>query len=260
MLLLQDNYSYLSKLDEFKQLQAEIPGFFLEQSAALWDALLSFQNTHGIHGNMLEIGVYKGLSALMSSLHLKETEEFVLIDCTRHIEDAEVNLTPILGARGRYIQRSSYQVTVGSLGDLRSSFRWLHIDGEHTGRAVINDLELCEQLLSDDGVIVLDDFFNPIYPQLAEALFIFLHQNPFKLSMVLCGWNKAYLARPMFALNYRHFIRQKLADELHSREIHQFVITKTATLDESTAFGICDQRFVDRDYYGLDSDPDFLPV
>lgn len=257
MLSLQDNYLYLSKLGEFKQLQGGIAGFFLEQSAALWDALLSFQNTHGIHGNMLEIGVYKGLSALMSSLHLKETEKFVLIDCTRYIEDAEANLAPILGTRGNYIQQPSYQVTLHSLGDLRSSCRWLHIDGEHTGRAVINDLELCEQLLSDDGIIVLDDFFNPMYPQLTEAAFSFLSANKHKLSMFLCGWNKAYLARPLFAFNYRNFIRQALAAELHQREIDDFILTKTTTLDESTSFGIV-HRFTDRDYYGLDSDPDFL--
>jgi hypothetical protein len=77
--------------------------------------------------------------------------------------------------------------------------------------------------------------------------------------MFLCGWNKAYLARPMFATNYRKFIYQNLALELHKRDIHDFMITKTSTLDESTSLGIC-HRFVDRDYYGLDANPDYLPI
>jgi hypothetical protein len=97
-----------------------------------------------------------------------------------------------------------------------------------------------------------------MYPQLSEAVFAFLGQNKYKLSMFLCGWNKAYLARPIFALHYRSFVRRFLAAELHLRDVHDFMLAKTATLDETGAFGIC-SRFVDRDYYGLDSNPDFIP-
>ncbi len=259
MLKIKDSGYFLpSKINLFVEKGQEVQGFFQFQNAALWDSLLSFQSEHYIIGNMLEIGVYKGRSALISSLHLREDEHFFLIDGTPFIEEAEANLSSILGLRGNYIQKMSYELTPEPFSSTRHCCRWIHIDGEHTGRAVINDLEFSEQMLSDQGILILDDFFNPMYPQLTEAAFSFLSANKHKLSMFLCGWNKAYLARPLFAFNYRNFIRQALASELHQREIDDFMLTKTSTLDESTSFGIID-RFTDRDYYGLDSDPDFLP-
>ena len=55
----------------------------------------------------------------------------------------------------------------------RRSFRWIHIDGEHTGQAVGNDLAIAHELLADDGIICIDDFFNPAYAQVSAASFPF---------------------------------------------------------------------------------------
>ena len=253
------NYWRQSQLSNFDKLESQVEGFLMSQNIPLWDSFLCYQLEESILGNMLEIGVYKGRSALISSLHLGEQEKFLLIDSTPYIKEAQKHLDPILSNRGYYIQKMSYDLEIEHFKDVRHGCRWVHIDGEHTGRAVINDLEFCEQILSDDGILILDDFFNPVYPQLTEAAFSFLQNNKFKLSMFLCGWNKAYLARPMFAVKYRDFIRHHLASELHKRNLHDFMIAKTSTLDESTSFGIF-YRFTDRDYYGLDSEPDYLPV
>ena len=255
---LQGQYGQYSQLGQFGQLEGPVEGFFTAQNAALWDALLSFQAGQNILGDFLEIGVYKGRSALLSALHLRDAERFYLIDGTHFLEEAEGHLAPILAHRGKYLQKMSYEIVLQDLQEIRHRCRWAHIDGEHTGRAVWNDLELCEQVLANDGILILDVFFNPMYPQLSEAAFSFLAQNKYKLSMFLCGWNKAYLARPLYALHYRSFVRQFLATELHHRNVHDFLLTKTATIDESGAFGIC-HRFTDRDYYGLDSNPDFIP-
>jgi hypothetical protein len=70
------SYFTQSKLIDFNQLEEKVPGFLTSQNAALWDSLLSYQAEQYILGNMLEIGVYKGRSALMSSLHLREKEIF----------------------------------------------------------------------------------------------------------------------------------------------------------------------------------------
>ena len=32
------------------------------------------------------------------------------------------------------------------------AFGWIHVDGEHSGQAVTNDLEIVDHLLSDRGV------------------------------------------------------------------------------------------------------------
>jgi predicted O-methyltransferase YrrM len=236
----------------------EIEGFFTDSSAALFDIFMSFQNTQFIAGDFLEIGVYKGLSALLEALHLGENEVFHLIDSSDYLDDACNLLKPILDERIiAYKQRSELIDTQNSAFKKRS-FRWLHIDGEHTGSALYNDLLLCEPLLSNDGILVIDDFFNPTYPQITEATFKFLNVNPYSLSLILCGWNKGYLARPLEARKYLKMIREDLGESLHNRDIHDFMICKTTTTQETSCFGI-GYRFKDRDYYGLDANPDDIP-
>jgi len=245
-----------SQLATYKKLKNGIEGFFPDESAALWDALLEFQETKRIRGNMIEIGVWKGLSALLSSLHLDKNEQFVLVDLN---DSGKATLYPVLGKRMRFIKKYSFQLEDSDLTGLRNGCRWLHIDGDHTASSVTTDLNACEPLLSQEGILVIDDFFSPRYPQLTEAVYAFLASNRYKLSLFLCGWNKAYFARPLFARVYRAMVRESLAEALHGRGIHAFQITKTAPLDECGAFGITD-RFVDRDYYGMDDSPDELPL
>jgi predicted O-methyltransferase YrrM len=245
-------------MEAFLAAEAGIEGFFSLESAALWDCLLSTQEKQQILGDMLEIGVYKGRSALMSSLHLRVGERFVLVDATEFMKEAEVHLKPILGNRAEYIYKMSGELRFDR--ELTSSkFRWIHIDGDHTGRSVLGDLEICEPLLSDDGCLVIDDFFSPMYPQLTETVYDFLSANHTKLTLQLVGWNKAYLCRPLHARFYRRFIVHDLAAQLRQRNITAFSITKTTSLEESPTFGIC-ARLKDQDYYGLDSNPKELPL
>jgi hypothetical protein len=242
----------------YQEAQKDFEGFFGDESAALFDIFLSFQKAQKITGNFLEIGVYKGRSALMSGFHLEENEMFHLIDMTYFLDEVEEKLNPILGNRGKYHQSLSQVLTADMIGVSKYSLRWIHIDGEHTGRAVWNDLSLCEPLLSDEGILVLDDFFNPAYPQITEATFKFLDRYPYSLSLILTGWNKAYLARPLFARQYLEMIRETLGSSLHQRNIHDFVICKTTTREETSCYGI-GRRWQDRDYYGLDSNSDDIP-
>jgi len=97
---IQGDFRQHSQLERFGQLEGQVEGFFTAQNAALWDALLSFQTEQRISGDFLEIGVYKGRSALLSALHLREAELFHLIDGSIFLEDAESHLTPILDSVG----------------------------------------------------------------------------------------------------------------------------------------------------------------
>lgn len=247
------------KLAEYQRLKENIPGFFDDGNAAVWDMLLEFQESLPIQGPMFEIGVFHGRSALMAALHLRAHEQFLLVDGTKLLRKAEVNLSPVLGKRGVYVEVMSDQLRVEEYRSFWRACRWIHVDGGHTGQAVTNDLAMVDQLLHEQGVVVMDDFFNPAYPQLTDAVFAYLNSNRFKLSMFLCGWNKAYLARPIFARTYRQWIREHMAAGLHSRGMHQFTLWKTATLDESAAIGI-GVRMTDRDWQGLDTNPDDIPI
>jgi hypothetical protein len=247
------------KLLLYEAQKNDFEGFFGDESAALFDIFLSFQKEQNIKGDFLEIGVYKGRSALMSGLHLENNEAFHLIDSYASLlEEVEKKMSLILGERGKYHPTPSQLLTSDMLGVSKYSLSWMHIDGSHTGRAVWNDLSLCEPLLSEEGILVLDDFFNPAYPQITEATFKFLNQYSYSLSLILTAWNKAYLARPLFARKYLEMIHDTLGPSLHQRNIHHFMICKSTTREETTCYGIS-HRWQDRDYYGLDINPDDLP-
>ncbi len=47
-----------------------------------------------------------------------------------------------------------------------------HLDGEHTFQAVAEALEHLEKLLLPGGILILDDFNNPAYPGITEALHV----------------------------------------------------------------------------------------
>src|SRR4051794_6026794 len=167
----------------FLQLFDNTPGWFYHESAGIWDTLLSYQEATNNIGNMLEIGVYQGKSAGMLALHRRGEESCVLVDVLplTHVRHRIEQAVP--DAKCEYLQEmSQFLLRHPFVREAARDFRWIHIDGEHSAQAVSNDLALAETLLSDRGIIVLDDFFSPCYPQITQALFRFLEANPGRLT------------------------------------------------------------------------------
>lgn len=70
-------------------------------------------------------------------------------------------------------------------------FSMIHIDGEHSGRALTNDLNVSSKLIDKNGVIIIDDIFHPDFPGVTSAVFKFLHNGEF--SSFLITPNKMYI-------------------------------------------------------------------
>jgi predicted O-methyltransferase YrrM len=239
----------------FQELFANVPGWFYPESIAIWDTLLSYQEASHIAGNLLEIGVYQGKSAAMAVLHRRGEETCVLVDplplhgVRQRIEQA------LPEAKCQYIQEmSQYLVRHAFVREAARDFRWIHIDGEHSAQAVQNDLSIAETLLSERGIVVIDDFFSPFYPQITQAVFRFIDANPGRLNLVLCGYNKGYLCRPKAAREYLLFIRHGLYANLARRGVGRVTICKTSEPADMNTFGII-ERYEDLDYRGPDWDP-----
>lgn len=241
-----------------RQIVNSIGGFMSENNTAIWDTLLCHQQARCIQGNILEIGVFKGRSASILCQHKRPDEELWLVDFSDFLDEAIHNTVAIQPTGVRYIKAKSSELWRNAdLAKLRRSFRWLHIDGEHTGNAVANDLTLAAELLSDDGMICVDDFFSPSYPQITAAVFSYIDRHPFELQMLLCGENKAYLARPTSAAVYTDMFQSTFAAELKTRGVLDLTIFKTSPTSDYLAWGL-NRRCQDRDYYGLDSNPDVI--
>lgn len=240
------------------QIVKSIDGFMEDASVAIWDSLLMAQADQYIQGNLLEIGVFKGRSASVLCQHKRPDEELWLVDVSEYLDVARSNLAALHspGVRFLHCKSSALRRDPDYAAKMRT-FRWIHIDGEHTGQAVANDLCLAADLLSDEGIICVDDFFNPAYPQISAAIFMWLANRPFELEMVLCGQNKAYFARPTHAHVYLNLIKSSLAASLKARGYGAFTLYKTSPTGDFNGWGISFRRG-DRDYYGLDSNPDSI--
>ncbi len=242
----------------YRQRFGGLPGWFTEDSAAVWDCLLGFQKQQRIKGHAFEIGVYHGKSAALTCLHLRADEQLVLVDPYR-LDQVRATLASVRTEPIVCHPCYSTQLPAAELLALHGRCRWVHVDGEHTGFACAHDLALADRLLDDQGVLVVDDFMSPRYPQVAAAVFQYLQAQPFALRMFLCGFFKAYLARPKHVAAYLAFVRDALGAELRRRD-HGERITffKTTVPDDYNCFGMA--RFEGKDMIGLDWDKERILI
>ena len=238
----------------FLQLFDNTPGWFYHESAGIWDTLLTYQEATNNIGNMLEIGVYQGKSAGMLALHRRGEESCVLVDVLPLTQVRQRIEQAVPGVKCEYLQEmSQFLMRHPFVREAARDFRWIHIDGEHSAQAVYNDLALAETLLSDRGIIVLDDFFSPFYPQITQALFRFLDANPGRLTLILCGFNKGYLCRPRAAHEYLALMQTSLYSNLAKRGSRNVTVCKTTSPADMNTFGVI-ERYNDLDYRGPDWD------
>lgn len=227
-------------------------GWFNNESSAIWDILLDFQSKNNISGNIGEIGVWHGKSALLSAMHQKADEGLLLIDPRPMIEAKDLLGKARPNTKCFFFEGISAHFRRSELFYKgASSFRWFHIDGEHSSQSVFLDLEIANFLLSEDGIIVIDDFFFPAYPQVTEAVFSFLKTNHSRLKLILTGFNKGYLCRPIVARKYLEFIKAEFHQEMTVRNCKNITIWKSTAPDDSSSFGITN-RYLDLDYRGPD--------
>ena len=238
----------------------KLPGFMLPESFCIWDFLLGLQSQIWQPASLLEIGVYHGKSAMMLALHCKTEETVLLVDHSEYVEEARKVFTKFKAAKFEIIKSRSSDAKCWALSSRYAhSLRWIHIDGDHKAETVWNDLSLANHLLSDAGIICVDDFFSPKYPQLTYVVCKFLEQHRAELQLFLCGYYKGYLARPGTLPKYLQAIREGLASAMTACGFPEFTIYKTDYPYVVNAFGIVGQRWQDFEYHGFDEDPKFLP-
>jgi predicted O-methyltransferase YrrM len=241
--------------ERFQKDSAEVPGFVMPESIAVWDFFLAEQRGERVAGALLEIGVYYGKSAIMLAMQARREEELVLVDPTHFVDQAAITIQKFKSENVPIIKdKSSSHACWALTKDQKHSFRWIHIDGDHKAQTVENDLRLASQLLAEKGIICVDDFFNPRYPQLKYAVYEFLSRESSEFKMFLCGFNKAYIARARHNRQLLQSVHGNLGHGLSERGFSNFTIYKTDLPGACNSFGI-GSRWQQYVYYGLDEDP-----
>ncbi len=174
-------------IGRYIQDMGSVPGWFLELDARIFIGIDSLQKARGIGGDLLEIGVYHGKSAILLGYLVRPGEHLMVCDVFESIGElsdegvAEHN-TYHDGLRQIDFQRQYLRFhtelpviiaapsTSLDCDRLAGSFRFIHIDGSHAYEVVREDIITARHLLGGGGVAVFDDWSQPHCPGVALAL------------------------------------------------------------------------------------------
>lgn len=92
--------------------------------------------------------------------------------------------------------------------DTTDAFDVIHIDGEHSEKATLEDFRRASAVLNDSGVIICDDWSHPMFPGVQSAMHLFMAESDFRLFAVTD--RKAYLCRTA----HHSEIQNRLVDKL----------------------------------------------
>ena len=187
-----------SYLDSFPSIQ----GFFTFDAALMFMAYNQLISVEGISGDVLEIGVHHGLSAIAVGALAGPKGRFVAVDLFEELQDHNRSRS---GAGNREVFLRNMQmffdnldflkVIAGSSAQLKaeelgSRFSFCHIDGGHSPEETYQDLDLCSRILMPGGLVALDDYFNPSFPGVCEGAVKFHLEQREKLRPIAIGFNK----------------------------------------------------------------------
>ena len=195
-----------------------VEGWFFPIDAYLFGLLDEVQRREGIGGNLFEIGVHHGKTAVFLARTAREPEVLGVCDV---FEQQELNRdrsgegsgelflrnlrthAPLDDRRLRVFAKESRALTAE---ETTITCRFFHIDGGHRPEDVFADLETAERALLPDGVVAVDDLFNPNWPGVGEGFYRYIAARPDAFVPIVIGGNKVLFARPGAAARYeRHF-------------------------------------------------------
>jgi len=168
------------------------------------------QRGNGVRGSVAEIGVHHGKLFILLCLLRDEGEIAVGYDLfdrqDQNIDGSGKGSLEVLTQNLRYMKASATHlklITANSLDltgakvlrDSESPVRLFSIDGGHTADITRNDLSIAAEATGDDGVIILDDFFNEAWPGVSTGTSQFLRDNPAKMIPFAILGNKVFFAK-----------------------------------------------------------------
>jgi hypothetical protein len=181
----------------------EIEGWFSFDAALIFMAYANVLREHGIAGDVLEIGVYHGLSSIAVAALRGQARQMHVVDL---FEDQQEKNISQAGIGNREHFNSNLQRFYPTLDFLRviprvssdvhaqdftpTSFSLCHVDGGHSREETFHDLSLSVELLMPGGVVAVDDYFNASFPGVAEGCIQFFLEKPGQLRPLFIGYNK----------------------------------------------------------------------
>lgn len=224
----------MDRLEHYLRRHARIPGWLDDYSARFIAEIGRIQAARGLKGSVAEIGVHMGRLFILLRLLAAADEQALALDV---FHDQKLNVDA--SGRGdedrfranvrrwasmqnvKIIRASSLNVTARDILSRVGPCRLLSIDGGHTAQCTLNDLHLAEHTVTEFGVVILDDYFNPSWPDVATGAARFLIDPTTSLRPFAITPNKIYLARPGYHGLYATTLRAAQHD-FYEKESRMF--------------------------------------
>jgi hypothetical protein len=174
----------------------EVAGYFYPIDIVMMYAILQYLQ-NDIQGDICEIGIAEGKSAISFSNFKNANDSLYLYDIfsEENVSIVEKNLQKF-GRCDKIVVRLQ-DTTKLRIEDLSfsQSLKLLHIDGCHEHEAVLSDLVVFSPFVSDDGIIMIDDYNDYEFPGVNSATieFCLSKYNYRNWKVFAIGDNKAYL-------------------------------------------------------------------
>lgn len=182
-----------------------VEGWLGTEAMRMVHELAAQQRLDGLSGAVAEIGVHHGQLFILLALETAPGELAVGFDLfenqdenidksgegDRNVLERNLAMSLVDRDRVRLVTANSMDLTPSDVWNYcHSEVRMFSVDGGHTAELTANDLSLAAQVLAPGGIVILDDYFNEMWPGVAEGTMRFLADNPGVLIPFGVGSNK----------------------------------------------------------------------
>jgi hypothetical protein len=201
--------------------RTRVAGWLYRLDAEIFGLVTEHQNSHALDGSLVEIGLHHGQSFIALCLSLRDGQRAYGIDLFEqqslnldrsgkgdrttvemNLQAAGVDLAAVI-----LDARASTSVTPADILGGAGAARFFSIDGGHQREVVRSDLLLAEQTLAEHGVMALDDFLRPEWPDVSAGYFAWFETSSKSIVPFAIGLNKLYLCRRSHVSRYQAVLR-----------------------------------------------------
>lgn len=180
-----------------------IHGSLLPIDAYILGILDEVQKREKIRGNLFEIGVHQGKTAILLARAAEGDEVAGFCDVfeggTGEFLANMKKFAPLPPERLQVFAKRSASLTAD---ETTTRVRLFHIDGGHRAENVFTDLVTADRAVLADGLVVIDGVFDSHWPEVGEAFYSFVTSRPAALLPIFIGGNKVVLTRPDAVVEY----------------------------------------------------------
>ncbi len=173
-------------------------------------AINDWQRRHDVSGNVAEIGIHHGKFFLVLKNLCRDDECSIAVDV---FDDQELNVdrsgrgdraifesnlaAHSDGKNVEIIQGDSKLLTPDRILEAGrdKQIRLFSVDGSHTTEYTLSDLLLASDVLDDNGVIALDDFYSQYWPGVQEGFHHFMSKMSPEFKALAIGNNKLFICK-----------------------------------------------------------------